>query len=214
MKRLRWVIRAVFGFVVVCALMPAWALGEDSKVLLDYRPQSNPVADRTVHLNVNKLDRDTHEFVVGAHLQIIDKATGEVAADWTSDGTTQESARELDVDRPYILHEVSAPEGYEVAEDVEFILRSVNFETKGEVISGATTADGQPNAEFNNISGDIETQAFVISLYDKGTGVTRTVTERRESPKGTQGGRATPLPRHRGPATLRRPVTTLRTFLR
>ena len=174
------VLIALAVTAVVCAV-PAIA-DDGSTVILDYQPTANPVADRTVHLDVNKLDRDTHEFVKGAHLQIIDKETGEVKADWISDGTTQESARELDVDRNYILHEVEAPAGYEKAEDVEFILRSVNFETKGEVISGAQTSDGQTNAEFNNVSGDIETQAFVISLYDKASPAERTITETRERP--------------------------------
>ena len=182
-------MQRIYRFIVLLALAVATvvcakpAIADDgSTVILDYKPTANPVADRTVHLNVNKLDRDTHEFVKGAHLQVIDKETGEVKADWISDGTTQASARELDVDRNYILHEVEAPEGYEKAEDVEFILRSVNFETKGEVISGAETADGETNAEFNNVSGDIETQAFVISLFDKESPAERTVTETRVRP--------------------------------
>lgn len=177
MLRLRHITTFVLALFIACLLaVPSWA-ADGSTVVLDYRPTANPVADRTVHIDVNKLDSDTHEFVVGAHLQIIDKETGEIKADWVSNGSTQASARELDVDRNYILHEVEAPEGYEKAEDVEFILRSVNFETKGEVISGAETSDGKTNAEFNNVSGDIETQAFVISLYDKAVPGERTVTK-------------------------------------
>ena len=174
----------VMLFVLMCS-SAAYAQNSGT-VTLDYDPKANPVADRTVHIQVNKLESSSHEFVKGAHLQIIDKETGQVVADWTSDGTTQNSARELDIDKVYILHEVEAPAGYEKAADVEFILRSVNFETKGEVISGATTESGETNAEFSNVSGDIETQAFVISLYDKQSPAERTVTEQRERERETE----------------------------
>ena len=183
MKKLRRYLQVMAALAVAVALVPAIARADEKKVLLDYRPQEHAVADRTVHFNVKKLDRDTHEYVRGARLQIIDKETGSVVAEWTSDGSTEQTARELDVDHPYILHEVSAPEGYKVADDVEFVLRSVNFETKGEVISGATTADGKPNAEFNSISGSEEAQAFQISLFDEHEEGERTVVQHRETPK-------------------------------
>ena len=170
MKKLRRYLQVMAALAVAVALVPAIARADEKKVLLDYRPQEHAVADRTVHFNVKKLDRDTHEYVRGARLQIIDKETGSVVAEWTSDGSTEQTARELDVDHPYILHEVSAPEGYKVADDVEFVLRSVNFETKGEVISGATTADGKPNA-------------FQISLFDEHEEGERTVVQHRETPK-------------------------------
>jgi len=61
----------------------------------------------------------------------------------------------------------------------------VNFETKGEVISGATTDDGETNAEFSNVSGDIETQAFVISLYDKELATEKVEKKTEERPNNT-----------------------------
>lgn len=178
MRRLSSVALALLlltlSLVLVLAPHVARAEGaeDDEEVqTLYYRPTANPVADRTVHVDVHKLDRDTHEYVKGAQLQILDKATGEVMIEWTSGEDKQQVNRILDVSdenetHVYILRELSAPEGFEKADDVEFIVKSVNFETKGEVLSGAETSDGEINAEFRNVEGDIETQAFVINLYD------------------------------------------------
>ena len=176
---------------IICCLAAAFAslilavsvaFADDTPVVIPYDPPENPVADRTVHLNVNKLDANTHEYVKGAKLQVIDKKTKEVMIEWTSGEKTAELERVLDVDTPYILREITAPEGYEKAYDVEFTLRSVNFETKGEVSAGATTPDGDTNAEFNNVSGSIENQAFVITLYDAKEGVERTEKRIEERP--------------------------------
>lgn len=176
---------AIFGLLLALVGMLPFttaAFADEEPVRLYYEPKNNPVADRTVHLNVNKLDYNSHDYVKGARLQIIDKETKEVVVEWVSGEKTAEIDRELDVDRTYILREVEAPDGWEKAEDVEFKLRSVNFETKGEVLSGAETKDGKTNAEFNNVSGDIETQAFVISLYDNQEVVERTETRTEVRP--------------------------------
>lgn len=177
---LAWCVMAVLATLFQTSV--AYASDDESPQILDYRPSANPVADRTVHLNVNKLDSSSHEYVPGAKLQIVDKETKEVMIEWTSGTKAASIDRELDVDRTYILREVSAPEGYEKAKDVEFVLRSVNFETKGEVVSGEKTDDGETNAEFNNVSGDIETQAFVISLYDAQEMVEHTETRTETRP--------------------------------
>ena len=172
-------VLALMALALVITFTPGIARAEGAEddgqtQTLYYRPTANPVADRTVHVDVHKLGRESHEYVKGAQLQILDKDTGEVMIEWTSGEEKQQVNRILDVSdehetHVYVLHEVSAPEGYEKADDVEFIVKSVNFETKGEVLSGAETADGKLNAEFRNVEGDIETQAFVINLYDAET---------------------------------------------
>lgn len=47
---------------------------------------------------------------------------GNVIDSWVSDGTTHEISGILAAGAKYILHEVSAPDGYVVATDVEFIV--------------------------------------------------------------------------------------------
>ena len=70
---------------------------------------------------ISKQDITTGEEIPGAHLTITDKETGELIEEWTStdephviDGYKFEDGKE------YILHEETAPEGYQVAQDITF----------------------------------------------------------------------------------------------
>ena len=110
---------------------------------LEYDPQTNPVADNVTRLDVNKLETGPRDAVVGAKMQIIDEETG--------------------AEKVYILREVSAPEGYEVAPDTRFILHSEEFNTTGEILND------HDNVEFSAVTGSGQEQAFVINLYDDAT---------------------------------------------
>lgn len=168
----RYAIGAIMAaFVVAMIVVPGRA---QAKTVLDYDPTEtiNPVADNITRLDVDKLEKGSRDPVKGAVLQVIKKETGEVIDEWTTDGTTHEIARNvegihgaLDIDTVYILREVSAPDGYEKAKDVEFVIHSDNFNTSGEILSGGE--DG--NAESGQIRGSGPEQAFVISLFDKAT---------------------------------------------
>ena len=72
--------------------------------------------------------------VEGALMQVIEKDSGEVVQEWTTDGEPHvwnlvkrdgsSYSENNDVyGKTYILHEESAPEGYKTAEDVEFVIR-------------------------------------------------------------------------------------------
>ena len=149
--------------LVVALLAPGAALAYEPDVYLDYEPTENPVADNVTRVLVNKLRKDTHEYVEGAHLVIYKESDpSTVVAEWISTGTAHEIARTLDVNTRYVLHEVSAPAGYGLAKDVTFELYSEDFNTTGKILAGGE--DG--NAEFEIISGSGADQAFVISLYD------------------------------------------------
>lgn len=158
--------------------------------VLDYDANrtTNPVADNITRLHVNKLEKGARDYVVGARLCIIEKETGRVVTEWVSDGSVHEIARNigdkssLDIDKVYILRELSAPEGYAKAQDTEFIIHSENFNTTGEILSGE-------DAEFDTISGHGDVQAFVINLYDEATLTTeevQTVTRERDNEQGTE----------------------------
>lgn len=71
---------------------------------------------------IHKVDLETLKHIEGAHLQIIDPQTNMIVADWMSqqDGYVIEG---LAVDKVYVLHEVSAPEGYLIAKDQEFTIQ-------------------------------------------------------------------------------------------
>ena len=145
-------------------------------VTLEYAPEANGVEDSMTHLQVNKFDAATHEYVKGAHLVIYARDGGSAdkpVAEWVSGEGLHEIAGALNVETEYVLHEVSAPEGYAVAKDVTFVLHSTEGQTTGEILSGATYTDEtgkktKTNAEFDIIDEDGETaQGFVISLYDE-----------------------------------------------
>lgn len=103
-------------------------------IVLEYKDGAVGVQDEVTKLYVNKLDTNTREPVTGAVLQIIEKDTGTVVYQWTSGETTQGMERVLNVDTTYILREVTAPDGYDKAEDTEFIFDAYGNLT---VLSGA-----------------------------------------------------------------------------
>ena len=157
-----------------------FASEDEEREIVPYEPEEHQVADRTVHLNVNKLDSADHEYVPGCKLEI--KDGNETVVAWESGTTTAKFDRVLDVDKEYTLVETNPADGYKTAKPVVFKLRSVNFETKGEVISGEKTDDGETNAEFSNVSGDVDNQAFVITLYNTKVANERTVTRTETRP--------------------------------
>lgn len=71
---------------------------------------------------ISKVDATTSKEIEGAQLTLTDKETSQVVEQWTS---TNESHRieGLTVNKTYILHEVAAPNGYQVASDIEFTIQ-------------------------------------------------------------------------------------------
>lgn len=68
-----------------------------------------------------KVDCETLTPLSGAYLQVIDPVTNKVIDEWES---TQEShiIQGLIMDKQYLLHEVKAPDGYMLSEDLLFIM--------------------------------------------------------------------------------------------
>jgi LPXTG-motif cell wall-anchored protein len=87
------------------------------------------VTDDVTKLDVVKTN-ENGQPLAGAVLQIKDLSTGRVMAEWKTDGTVKSYRRwfnenekiALDVNTKYVLHEVSAPDGYDTAEDIVFSL--------------------------------------------------------------------------------------------
>lgn len=105
------------------ALVTQPVLNESGDTLYTYAKDGG-VYDEATIVSFNKQETNTHEWVSGAKLQIIEKATGRVVHEWTSGERSETLTAALNVDTGYILHEVEAPEGYAVAEDVEFVIDS------------------------------------------------------------------------------------------
>lgn len=66
-------------------------------------------------VSISKVN-EKNELIIGAKLQIID-STNTIIKEWISDGTVYEIMLPAG---KYILHEIEAPEGYELAEDKPF----------------------------------------------------------------------------------------------
>ena len=113
------------------------------------------VSDEVTKIDVAKVDAGVkHEPVPGAQLQILDKESGKVVYSWTSTDEAEQVHKVLNVNTAYILHEVSAPEGYETAPDTEFRIDdygTVSFSTGGTI---------ENNAEL--------TDKYSVNLYDRG----------------------------------------------
>lgn len=71
-------------------------------------------------VEISKVDMATSEELPGAELTVTDKETGEVVERWTSTG----EPHRIDALAPgeYVLTEVTAPQGYELAESLEFVV--------------------------------------------------------------------------------------------
>lgn len=93
-----------------------FTVGSENKIEMKDRPKSIT--------EVIKVESDSGEPLEGAILQIIDKDEV-VKEEWT---TTKEAyvISGLNYGEEYTLHEVTAPAGYELAEDIKFIVGEKN----------------------------------------------------------------------------------------
>jgi uncharacterized surface anchored protein len=82
--------------------------------------QTVEMKDDFTKLAILKVDSETGKPLAGAKLQLID-ADGNVYVEWVS--TTEPFVIERIGQGDYTLHEVSAPEGYELAEDVKVTVK-------------------------------------------------------------------------------------------
>ena len=85
-------------------------------------------ADQTVTMKdkqvfVTKTDVTGEKEIPGAKLTVTDKATGKAVDSWTSTETPH-PVNGLEVGKTYVLTEVTAPDGYAVAESIEFTVEN------------------------------------------------------------------------------------------
>ena len=93
--------------------------------------------DDTTKLHVTKKDITGEKELAGAALEVKD-TDGNIIDAWVSDGTEHQIIGVLAVGKKYILHEVSAPNGYVVAEDVEFEVNADGSITRVEMCDDTT----------------------------------------------------------------------------
>ena len=175
-------VALVAAVLVACGVLVSNAYAADSGPAV-----TTQVSDDITRVHVNKLDADTHEYVQGASMAIIEKETGKVVDEWVTGKSTHQNEKNLDVGKTYILREVSAPDGFEKVTDTEFKIN-------------ANEGDG-----ITILSGPGElTESYKINLYDKAKAVenervverTRAGTENTSNEKNVapKTGDETPIP--------------------
>ena len=102
-------LEALPGYIILTDPIPVKV--DSSKVTLD------DVKNDHTKIVISKVDSATGKELAGAKLEIKDK-DGKVMESWTSTGKPHTIAKLPAGD--YVLHEVSAPKGYELAEDIKF----------------------------------------------------------------------------------------------
>ena len=126
--------------------------------------ETEPVTmyDNPVSVKISKQDITTHNELPGAELTVSNKTTGQVIDTWTSTDTPHEITGLKD--GVYELTEITAPNGYEIAEAVTFTVRDrvvssetvVMYDKPSEAVPNtvkiskrdATTGDELPGAKL------------------------------------------------------------------
>lgn len=86
------------------------ATGEVQKVVMK---------DEVTTVEISKQDATTGAELPGAKLKVIEKETGKTVEEWIST-TTPHTIKGLEVGKTYTLVETIAPDGYEIAESIDF----------------------------------------------------------------------------------------------
>ena len=134
----------VYGNVTV-ENVDAVAVSEDGNPLI-------VMVDDTTKVRISKQDITTGEELPGAKLQVIDK-NGDVIEEWTSTKEPHYLEAVLKAGETYALHEVIAPDGYAIANDVKFTVNADGTVT--EVVMYDDKIDAQyrrQRSEFAGIS--------------------------------------------------------------
>ena len=139
----------------------------ESTEIFNYTVTSNDWPHET---HVSKTDAATGKELPGAKLQIID-ADDQVVEEWTS--TTEEHIVWALPDGKYTLREITAPYGYDVAEDIQFEIKENvienSVEMKNKPITIGTTALDDATKSHQGIFAECSTivdKVKVTGLYE------------------------------------------------
>lgn len=137
---------------------------DDGTLLFTYEYEGG-VFDEATLVEFNKLDTRTHEWVEGAELSVVEKDSGRIVMSWVSGTAPERLEKLLNVGVTYVLREDKAPEDYQKANDVEFVIDDYG---NVEILSGT-----------NN--GNAELRDSTIILYDTMFDAEEVITQERET---------------------------------
>ena len=121
----------------------------DSKAVSDNGDPLITMVDDTTKVQISKQDITTGEELPGTTLQIIDE-DGNVVEEWVSTTEPHFIEAELIAGEKYTLHETAAPDGYVIANDVEFIVNADGTVTKVVMYDELTPVTNTPYTGDNH----------------------------------------------------------------
>lgn len=150
---------------------------EDVKFHVDETGEIQTVImkDDFTKVEFSKEDITTGEEIEGAHLQIIDKETGDIITEWVTDGKPHYIENVLQPGQ-YYLEETSAPDGYLIAERVEFTVEETGDIQKVTMKDDYTKVEIMKHTDDNKI---LEGAQF--EMTDKDGNVVATWTSGKEA---------------------------------
>ena len=136
--------------------------------------------DEYSKVEISKTDLTTGKELEGAKLQIIRK-DGTVLEEWITDGKPH-SVEKLPVNEELTLREITAPDGYEIAEDVTFTLKDTMEVQKVEMKDARTPEKTTEKTNAPKTGDNQKIWAFVLlALASAGTATGVTVYRRKKS---------------------------------
>ncbi len=120
--------------------------------------QKVEMKDDYTKVDFSKTDIATGEELPGAHLAILDK-DDKVIAEWDTDGKPHRINSLEPSD--YTLRETTAPDGYEVAEDVKFTVEATGDVQKVEMKDKATPVPETPSSTMPETGDSLPWWAFI-----------------------------------------------------
>ena len=136
--------------------------------------------DEYSKVEISKTDLTTGKELEGAKLQIIRK-DGTVLEEWITDGKPH-SVEKLPVNEELTLREITAPDGYEIAEDVTFTLKDTMEVQKVEMKDARTPEKTTEKTNAPKTGDNQKVWPFVLlALASAGTATGVTVYRRKKS---------------------------------
>lgn len=169
-------------------VLPENAAQEDGLTVITLIAPNSPT-----QISVAKVDYQG-TFVAGATLQLLDK-DGNVAAEWVTEDTPH-TLYSLPIGAAYTLHEVAAPEGWLLAEDITFTVQdtaevqTITMEDEQvPVLHTTATVDGKKSVVAGGVYELKDVVAYADLIPGREYQLTATVIDKATGSVLTQGGK-------------------------
>ena len=137
-----------------------YSYAQDQTFTVESQSTTITMTDKPTDVNINKVSADGTSLS-GAELALID-SNGDVLETWTSDGTAYNFSGVLIAGESYTVKEVSAPDGYVVAEDLTFTVPTYAETLNVEMTDKPTTV----YLSKTDITGENELEGASLQVLD------------------------------------------------